>query len=66
MELSLVLAAWRKSSHSGQTGSCVEVTDGLPGAVAVRDSKDPDGLRLVLTPASWRTLGRRVKNGELA
>jgi Domain of unknown function (DUF397) len=58
-------AAWRKSSHSAQVQNCVEVADGLQGAVAVRDSKDPDGPALVIAPVAWRTLARRVKGGEL-
>ena len=37
-------AIWRKSSYSGSNGgACVDVADNLPGIVAVRDSKDPDG-----------------------
>lgn len=59
------VAVWRKSSFSGQAQNCVEVTDGLPGVVAVRDTKDPDGPALVFAPAAWRTLARRVRNGEL-
>jgi Domain of unknown function (DUF397) len=65
MEVSLGLAAWRKSSYSGQAGSCVEVTDSLPGVVAVRDSKDPRGPALVLLPAVWRGLASRVRGGQL-
>ena len=66
MEVSLGLAVWRKSSHSGQAGSCVEVAGTLQGAVAVRDSKDPDGPALVLAHAAWRALACRVKGGEFA
>ena len=33
---------WVKSSYSFANGNCVEVA-ALPGAVAVRDSKDPGG-----------------------
>lgn len=36
---------WRKSSRSGQDTNCVEL--GSSGA-AVRDSKNPDGPRLIL------------------
>ncbi|WP_131738568.1 DUF397 domain-containing protein [Actinomadura roseirufa] len=42
---------WRRSSHSGDNGGdCVELA-GLPGGVAVRDSKDPDGPALIVTRA---------------
>ena len=38
--------SWRKSSYSGDNGgACVEVGTAGP-AVAVRDSKDPEGPRL--------------------
>lgn len=48
-------ARWRKSSRSnGSGGACVEVADNLPGLVAVRDSKDPDGPVLVFEPGAWR------------
>ncbi|MFI9271179.1 DUF397 domain-containing protein [Kitasatospora sp. NPDC052896] len=41
-------ASWRKSSYSGTNGgNCIEIADGLPGVVPVRDSKDPDGPVLV-------------------
>ncbi|GAA0259140.1 hypothetical protein GCM10009527_063890 [Actinomadura nitritigenes] len=39
--------SWRKSSHSTNNGGqCVEL-GALPNAVVARDSKDPDGPRLV-------------------
>jgi hypothetical protein len=66
MMVDLSQAMWRKSSYSGQTGNCVEVAVGLPGAVAVRDSKDSGGPALLLAPTTWRMLARRVKEGELA
>jgi uncharacterized protein DUF397 len=44
---------WRKSSHSGsEGGDCVEVA-AHPGAVHVRDSKDPEGPALTFSPAAW-------------
>lgn len=53
MDLSNVM--WRKSSRSTSSGgNCVEVA-GLPGMVAVRDSKDPDGPVLLLTRNTLRT-----------
>ncbi|KAB2386138.1 DUF397 domain-containing protein [Actinomadura montaniterrae] len=40
-------AVWRKSSYTTSNGGdCVELAS-VPGTVAVRDSKDPDGPRLV-------------------
>jgi Domain of unknown function (DUF397) len=60
-----VAAAWRKSSHSGNGGdSCVEVARNQPDAVAVRDSKDPDGPMLVFTPAQWTAFAVAVKTGK--
>jgi Domain of unknown function (DUF397) len=64
MEARLARAAWRKSRRSGQSSNCVEVA-GLPGAVAVRDSKDPDGPALVVGPRAWRAFAAQVKNGRL-
>jgi Domain of unknown function (DUF397) len=53
-------AQWRKTSYSGNSGNCVEVAD-LGQAVAVRDSKEPEGPVLVLTPVAWRILVQRIK-----
>jgi hypothetical protein len=46
-ELNLEMAEWRKATASGDVGQCVEVATNLPGVVAVRDSKAPDGPALV-------------------
>lgn len=48
-------ARWLKSSHSGgSNGSCVEFARNLPGLIPVRDSKNPAGATLALSPESWR------------
>lgn len=65
-------ATWRKSSYSNGTGgSCVEVTAmtaqfrAAGRAVAVRDSKDPDGPVLAFAEAAWSDFIARIKVGEL-
>jgi Domain of unknown function (DUF397) len=60
----LARASWRKSSYSGGSGNCVEVADGLPSVLGVRDSKDPAGPALVVSPGSWRAFTAAVKSGE--
>ena len=53
---------WRKSSYSGNGGAnCVEVARNLPGTVAVRDSKDPHGPVLVLSPDEWASFIARIR-----
>jgi hypothetical protein len=64
MEARLTQATWRKSSYSGGAGNCVEVAGSLPGAVGVRDSKDPDGQPLVFTAKAWRAFAGKVKSGQ--
>ena len=53
-EIDLSRAEWRKSSYSSQDGNCVEVACNLPGLVAVRDSKTPDGAQLMISQGAWR------------
>jgi uncharacterized protein DUF397 len=55
---------WVKSSLSFANGNCVEVA-GLPdGGVAVRNSRDPEGLVLRFTPGEWHAFLGGVRNGE--
>ncbi|MFE7625222.1 DUF397 domain-containing protein [Streptomyces sp. NPDC057509] len=42
-----------KSSYSTLEKDCVEVARNVPGAVAVRDSKQADGSVIVLAPTAW-------------
>ncbi|WP_406000185.1 DUF397 domain-containing protein [Streptomyces sp. NBC_00829] len=44
---------WSKSSYSsGEGGACVEVAT-RPSAVHIRDSKNPSGPHLAVTPTTW-------------
>lgn len=58
-------ATWRKSTYSGGNGgNCVEVAGNLPGVVAVRDSKNPDGPKLTFGPQSWASFMAAIKAGS--
>ncbi|GAA0542028.1 hypothetical protein GCM10009546_00110 [Actinomadura livida] len=56
---------WRKSSHSSsEPQTCVECAALAPApnaVVGIRDSTDPRGPRLALTPEAWRALLVRLK-----
>ncbi|MFD8171808.1 DUF397 domain-containing protein [Streptomyces sp. NPDC059709] len=61
-------ALWRKSTYSN--GDCVEVADGIPGLVPVRDSKvsrggDGDGPVLLLTARAWAPFVTALSRGTL-
>jgi hypothetical protein len=61
----LSTAVWCKSSYSNaEGGSCVEVADGLPGVVPVRDSKVPDGPVLVFPTVGWAAFVEAVKDSR--
>jgi hypothetical protein len=55
---------WQKSSYSDHAGGeCVEVAV-LSSAIGIRDSQNPDGPRLSVTPSAWQALSQRIKDGE--
>jgi hypothetical protein len=60
-EIDLSCAQWHRSSYSGQSGNCVEVARNLPGLIAVRDSKEPDGAKLLISQETWRVFIRNVR-----
>ncbi|WP_405561301.1 DUF397 domain-containing protein [Streptomyces sp. NBC_01180] len=62
--IDLADARWRKSTYSnGQGGDCLEVADGIPGVVPVRDSKNPTGRSLVFPGAAWTAFIDAVRRG---
>ena len=59
----LATATWRRSTRSTGGGSnCVEVAC-LPGQIAIRDSKNPQGPALILTPATFCDLTEGIRRG---
>lgn len=54
----MTLPRWRKSRLSGSSGSCVELAHTRD---MVRDSKNPEGPRLVLGPGAVDMLIEFVK-----
>ena len=59
--MDVTAVAWRTSSYSGDNGgACIEVGTTGP-AVAVRDSKHPNGPQLAFAPATWLAFTTQLK-----
>ncbi|MDH6142971.1 hypothetical protein P3T35_004999 [Kitasatospora sp. GP30] len=54
---------WRKSTFSGAQNECIEVADGCPGVIPVRDSKNPGGPALVFPTETWSTFIASLREG---
>ncbi|MFJ8044526.1 DUF397 domain-containing protein [Kitasatospora sp. NPDC096147] len=54
---------WRKSSHSGGNGACVEIAVPNGSTIAVRDSKDPEGPQLHFSNAAWAAFATATAAG---
>lgn len=53
---------WRASSYSNAAGGdCVEVGEGVPGVVPVRDSKRAGGPVLRFADSAWSAFVRDVR-----
>jgi hypothetical protein len=57
-------AIWRKARRSHQNGGCVEVAANLPGVVAVRDSKRPEGGAHIVGRAVFALFLRDARAGR--
>lgn len=64
LRVNLANAVWQKSSRSGPySDNCVEIAF-VDDAIAMRDSKDPDGPVLLFTQAEWDAFVLGAKDGE--
>lgn len=56
-------ASWFKSSYSNSDGGdCVEIADGLPNLVPVRDSKVQEGPVLLFRAPAWAAFVADLKS----
>lgn len=67
MDLSQV--TWRKSSRSGNGANCIEAAvvghkADAGRLVLIRDSKNPNGAILAISPAEWHAFIAEVKGGK--
>jgi hypothetical protein len=63
VEAQLRGARWRKSLHSN-TGNCVELAALPLGAIALRNSRHPDGPPLICNRADVAAFLQGAKDGE--
>jgi hypothetical protein len=61
---SLTGVEWKKSHHSNPSGNCVEMALLPGGAVAVRNSRHPEGPALVYTGDEVRAFLAGVRDGD--
>lgn len=57
-------AVWHRSSYSGTQGNCVEIAHSPAGFVAVRDSKNPNDRKLLISGTAWRAFLHSLKHPE--
>jgi len=63
LRIDLSRAQWINSTGRGPQGNRVEVAF-VDEAIAVRDSKNPDGPALIFTSAEWDAFVGGAKDGE--
>lgn len=52
---------WHKSSYSQGGSDCLEVAEGHPTLVPVRDSKNPHGPKLMFRASAWAAFVEAVR-----
>jgi Domain of unknown function (DUF397) len=57
-------AVWFKSHRSNPSGNCVEMAQLPDGAIALRNSRFPDGPALIYTKAEIHAFIRGIKDGD--
>jgi hypothetical protein len=60
-DIDLARATWRKPCRSQANGNCVEVADGIPGVIPVRDSKNPGHALVVVGADAWTAFVAGIK-----
>ena len=59
------LTTWRKSTYSGGNGGeCIEVASTSERLIAVRDSKNPSGPKLLISSPMWQVFAQRVRTAQ--
>ncbi|MQY06994.1 DUF397 domain-containing protein [Actinomadura macrotermitis] len=62
--MDLTNVTWRKASRSVDNGgNCIEVA-AVPSTVAIRDSKDPEGPKLLVPSQDFQRLAHTLKSRE--
>lgn len=59
------MTEWRKSSRSQSGSDCVELRVKEGENVGVRDSKNPNGRRLTLSPVAFASFIDATVNGQI-
>ncbi|MEW2448814.1 DUF397 domain-containing protein [Streptomyces parvulus] len=63
--IDLSTVTWRKSSYSNSDGgNCLEVAEGIPSLVPVRDSKAPSLGALLFAAPAWAAFVDGVRREE--
>jgi hypothetical protein len=54
-------STWRKATHSGNSGNCVETGVADAGHILVRDTQDRNGMTLAVPADAWQAFTSNLK-----